>query len=297
MADYPTAKTDAVDNSTDVLAKHLNNIEDKLGIGASNQAPAVNTLLAGTATDNSEWAAIQAALKTWDGWIEAGETFVYVSVSSLKIEGKDVTANFPKGTKIKLTNDSAVKYYYVSAAAFSTDTTLTLAGEVDLASDTITLPYYSYADRPQGFKRGEDYFKAKAYLSAAQENLSHGVWTKINLDAEEYDPNSNFDVANYKYVVPVTGTYHISLQAGILSAGIEADKMYRVRLYVNGVGQEFCGLHTSYAESLNPQLVTSRQLTKDDYLELYVKNYGANDTSDVASGAAETRMVVEWVGL
>ena len=32
MADFPTAKTEAVDNVTDVLAKHINNLEDKVGI-------------------------------------------------------------------------------------------------------------------------------------------------------------------------------------------------------------------------------------------------------------------------
>jgi len=32
MPDFPTAKTEAEDNVTDVLAKHLNNLEDKVGI-------------------------------------------------------------------------------------------------------------------------------------------------------------------------------------------------------------------------------------------------------------------------
>ena len=35
MADYPTDKTNAVDNVTDVLAKHINNLEDKVGIDNS----------------------------------------------------------------------------------------------------------------------------------------------------------------------------------------------------------------------------------------------------------------------
>lgn len=39
MADFPTALTNAVDGSTDVLAKHINNIEAKVGIDSS----AVNT--------------------------------------------------------------------------------------------------------------------------------------------------------------------------------------------------------------------------------------------------------------
>jgi len=32
MADFPIEKTNAVDNVTEILAKHLNNLEDKVGI-------------------------------------------------------------------------------------------------------------------------------------------------------------------------------------------------------------------------------------------------------------------------
>jgi hypothetical protein len=88
----------------------------------------------------------------WDGWIPDPDTWVYVSATSFKIEGKDVTARFPKGTKIKLTQTSA-KYFYVTAAAFSIDTTITITAGSDytLANEAITSPYYSYATAPQGF--------------------------------------------------------------------------------------------------------------------------------------------------
>ncbi len=89
-----------------------------------------------------------------DGWVQDSDTWVYVSVSSFKIVGKDVTAKFPKGTKIKLTQTSA-KYFYVTAASFSTDTTVTITGgtawEYSLANAAITSPYYSYMATPQGF--------------------------------------------------------------------------------------------------------------------------------------------------
>jgi hypothetical protein len=87
----------------------------------------------------------------WDGWNKDTDTWVYVSATSFKIEGKDVTARFPKGTKIKLTQTTA-KYFYVTASAFSTDTTVTITGGSDytLGEAAITLPYYSYASTPQG---------------------------------------------------------------------------------------------------------------------------------------------------
>lgn len=86
-----------------------------------------------------------------DGWIDSTQTWTYVSATSFKITGTDVTAQFPVGTKIKLTQTTA-KYFYVTAATFSTDTTVTVTGGSDytLANAAITSPMYSYMASPQG---------------------------------------------------------------------------------------------------------------------------------------------------
>lgn len=85
------------------------------------------------------------------GWTTDTQTWTYVSATSFKITGTDVTAQFPVGTKIKLTQTTA-KYFYVTAATFSTDTTVTVTGGTDysLANATITSPMYSYMETPQG---------------------------------------------------------------------------------------------------------------------------------------------------
>ena len=86
------------------------------------------------------------------GWILDTDTWIYASATTFTISGKNVTAKFPKGTKIKLTN-STVKYFYVVGSAFSTNTTITVTGgsNYSLAGEAITSPYYSYASTPQGF--------------------------------------------------------------------------------------------------------------------------------------------------
>ena len=86
------------------------------------------------------------------GWLRDSDTWVYVSATQFKITGKDVTARFPVGTKIKLTQ-TTTKYFYVVATAFSTDTTVTITGGSDynLANAAITDPCYSYVETPQGF--------------------------------------------------------------------------------------------------------------------------------------------------
>ena len=86
-----------------------------------------------------------------DGWISDTDTWVYVSATTFKIAGKNVTSKFPKGTKLKLTQTST-KYFYVIGSTFSTDTTITVTGGADysLANADITSPYYSYVATPQG---------------------------------------------------------------------------------------------------------------------------------------------------
>lgn len=87
-----------------------------------------------------------------DGWTPDSDTWTYVSSTSFKVSGKDVTAKFPTGTKIKLTQTTA-KYFYVVSSSFSTDTTITVTGGTDytVANATITSPNYSYASSPRGF--------------------------------------------------------------------------------------------------------------------------------------------------
>lgn len=87
-----------------------------------------------------------------DGWTLDTDTWTYVSATSFKITGKDVSTRFPVGTKLRLTQTTA-KYFYVVSSTFSTDTTVTVTGGADysLANAAITLPYYSYASSPVGF--------------------------------------------------------------------------------------------------------------------------------------------------
>lgn len=88
----------------------------------------------------------------WDGWVEATDTWTYASATTFTIAGVDRTAQFPVGTKVKLTQTS-VKYFYVTASAFATDTTITVTGGSDytLANAAITSPFFSNAATPNGF--------------------------------------------------------------------------------------------------------------------------------------------------
>ena len=130
--DTYTTKVDGVDT---VMAAHINNLQDAM------------------------MAVEDFALDLRDGWCYDTDTWVYVSPTSFKIAGKNVAYRFPNGTKIKLVQSGTTKYFYVTAATFSTDTTITITGGSDytLASETVSGQAYSYAAAPQNFPQWFNY--------------------------------------------------------------------------------------------------------------------------------------------
>lgn len=55
MTNFPTSKDDLIDNVDDVLADHINNLQDKVGSGTDDNTPALNKILRGTGAGTSEW--------------------------------------------------------------------------------------------------------------------------------------------------------------------------------------------------------------------------------------------------
>lgn len=85
----------------------------------------------------------------WDGWISAGETWTYASATTITVPS-GAASKYQKGDKIKITNNSATKYFYVVGVA---DTVLTVTGGSDYTvhDSAITNPYFSKIENPQGF--------------------------------------------------------------------------------------------------------------------------------------------------
>lgn len=84
-----------------------------------------------------------------DGWIPAGETWTYASATTITVPS-GAASKYQKGDKIKITNNSATKYFYIVSVA---DTVLTVTGGSDYTvhDSAITNPYFSKIDNPQGF--------------------------------------------------------------------------------------------------------------------------------------------------
>ena len=116
-----------------------------------------------------------------DGWIYDTDTWTYVSPTSFKIAGKNVSYRFPKGTKIKLVQTST-KYFYVVATAYSTDTTVTITGGSDyaLANENISGQAYSYAENPQNYPFSTVAIRVER---STNQSIPNDTWTALSFDA------------------------------------------------------------------------------------------------------------------
>ena len=87
-----------------------------------------------------------------DGWIDFPVIPTYVSATGMRFSGVDYSGLIQKGDKIYI-DQSGNKYFYVTAVAFSTDTTITVTGGSDftVANAAIVNPQFSKQASPQGF--------------------------------------------------------------------------------------------------------------------------------------------------
>lgn len=219
FTDYPNPSLDpnveivrVTARSTDTLTVERNQESS----GASTKNTADKTYKMALAMTKKTLDEIDEAVAT--GWIPSLYSWVYASATTITIAGVDLTSIFTKGAKIRLDNDGSTKYFYVLSSTFSTNTTVTLVGESDLANSAITNPYYSYADCPQGFKKGEDWYQCSVYADTAQAVVSNTP-EALELNQENYDPNSNFNTGTYLYTAPVTGKYLVCGQSKVAMIG------------------------------------------------------------------------------
>jgi len=135
---------------------HVNELNDLLtsGSGAITATLDEDDMASNSATALATQQSIVAFMG--NGWCPAGETWVYASADdptfTFTVAGVDLTTKYSPGMRIKLTQ-TTVKYFIITAVAFSTNTTITVYGgtDYDLANEAITLPYFSTQKAPVGF--------------------------------------------------------------------------------------------------------------------------------------------------
>ena len=159
-----------------------------------------------------------------DGWIDdSGETWTWVSATSFKVSGLDVTAKYAVGTRIKLTQ-TTVKYFVVTASSFSTDTTVTITGGTDytLANAAISANFHSYADCPQGYPTWFAY--APTYGGFSSNPPSSFVKFKIDGRAVTLvvaTGNGTSNATTFTMVAPVAPAAPTAVRAQVANNGID----------------------------------------------------------------------------
>ena len=161
----------------------------------------------------------------WDGWIDAEETWTYINATSFRISG-DKTGKYQKEDKLKLTQTTD-KYFRITNISYSSpNTTITVDGFgiYTLANATITSPYYSKMDNPQGFPQKEVLLfsgtpAASITLSETSANFDR-LYVVYTQDSRTFSMIAEVGYANSNTVVIqgfIDGAYRIRLGSTLLT--------------------------------------------------------------------------------
>ena len=155
--------------------------------------------------------------------------------------------------------------YTISAPAGSTDRTINLPDSNGTILTTAT---------PGVPVNGPAF---SAYQSVAQA-LTLNVWTKAQLQSEEFDTNGCFDnAANYRFTPTVAGYYQITASFSIAAT---ATANY-IAIYKNGsLFKQAPDIYANSGGNSVDALIYFNGST--DYVEMYVKTGSSQNTSNVA---------------
>lgn len=267
-------------------------------VGAASQAEAE----AGTETGIRRFSPLRIfqAIKAWivdsGGWITYSGTMptIVSTVSGVdKLAIADSDTFLMKGAKVQLTSGAGTHNYYVRG---QDSANLWLAGETS-PTGIITAMRYSYADCPFGFKKGEDWFKARTYRTS-DKSLAVNTWTKVGVSTTSYDPNGNVDyTTTYRWDCPLTATYDISGQVEI--SGVAEGTTLVIAIYKNDTLISYgskTGYYTGTAANVDTNVIDNLELNRDDYIEFYCY-LTASTARDIKSGESKSYGTIRFTGI
>ncbi|WP_370391336.1 hypothetical protein [uncultured Winogradskyella sp.] len=130
-------------------------------------------------------------------------------------------------------------------------------------------------------KDSANFSLVRANLSANQV-LGTGGWQKVVFNNVAFDTNTEFDIAQNRFVAANAGFYKIN--AGFHTSFQDNDQLYGIAVYINGsIYQESTYNHHSngdVARSINCMV----NLNAGDFVEIYVVNFQINDGTNGTNG-------------
>lgn len=171
---------------------------------------------------------------TKNGWNRLKTTFTFVSWDSTTYTGVvstniDLTAYLTAGMKIKLTQNSAVKYAFITAIT-STQITLFMGTDYTLTNGGITDAYYSIVRAPYGFPLNPDKWTIKFTSNTLIQNEAATNETWWNLTNCFLDvPIGNWELSynSYLYVKTKSANVYVVCRSTLSTANnSESDTEY-----------------------------------------------------------------------
>jgi len=137
--------------------------------------------------------------------------------------------------------------------------------------------------------------KARAYLSAAQEDLVSDVFTKILLDAEDYDTGSDFDVGNHEFVVPIDGYYLITF--GVRFDNVVVNKNYQVSIFIGETGKFYARNQAAIADDVLVSGSDIMNLSAGEKVSLRAYHNAGVNTVDIYGSPYYTMMAIHLLSI
>jgi hypothetical protein len=233
----------------------------------------------------------------------------------VRTSGVDVTGNLNATGTLGVTGNVAVNTNKFTVEAASGNTavagTLGVAGEAAFnGNGALKLPVGTTAQRPTGTAgmvrqnsttgTPEWYDAASsvwvpfsnptptgapafsAYANGGQ-TLSNNTFTKMQCSTEQFDTNSNFDTANYRFTPTVAGYYNFSVQASI-TATTNVTRIIPA-IYKNGAAAVYGNDITATGASRATLTWLAYMNGSTDYVEFYAYATGTGTiTANIDSG-------------
>lgn len=167
------------------------------------------------------------------------------------------------GILVSHDQDGTLKDGAVDAASVLASNVVTTA---KIADDAVTAAKLDGVDKSL-LTTDSNPYKFSAYRSSAW-TAAAGL-TKVNLNAEMFDTNNNFDsTTNYRYDVPVSGFYQLNANVTI---GGNTNRVF-VAIYKNGsteLARNDTNISNAIAVPYSSAVSVLAQCTAGDYIELF----------------------------
>jgi hypothetical protein len=160
----------------------------------------------------------------------------------------------------------------------STSGTVTIIPTATAGSNTATLPAATGTVMVSGNMPA-----FYAYNSSSQ-SLTNNTFTKVSLNAENFDTNSNFDsTTNYRFTPTVAGYYAFSAGCGLTGPATVVQFVLDIRKNGSVYGPRFIDMNPSASLSSNSFINLSGSTIiqmngSTDYVELFAYAYGPSAT-------------------